>query len=148
MEKEIGLADNDSGCDPSWAVHYNSADVAKCQGHCFRLLGRRTIATERLLEASTTQSPGRVRIRCIAEAELALTYLDGPSPDLDAALDAGGRALDLASQITSTRVNDKLADLDTLLRAFPQSVAVREWRARATTAVDLRGASARPDPAR
>jgi hypothetical protein len=141
METAISRADGD-GDGPAWATHYNTADVAECQGNCFRLLGHKTMATERLIESCATQAPERARARSFAEAVLALTYLDGPRPDLDGALDAGGRALDLASQLTSTRVNEKIAELDASLRAFPQSVAVREWRARAATAVDLRAANA------
>lgn len=128
MERAIGQAEPGDG--PAWAAHYNEADVAECQGHCFLLLGRREAAIERLLHSRDTQSPDRTRTRTYAEADLALAYLHGPRINLEAALDAGWRALELASDVNSTRITGKLRELDTALAAHNQ-VAVREWRARA-----------------
>jgi hypothetical protein len=127
MENAIGKTDGD---DPTWAAHYNAGDVAECQGHCLRLLGKREAAIDRLLQSRVTQSPARTRTRAYAEADLALAYLQGPDADLEAALDAGWRALDLASDVNSTRITDKLRELDTAMATYDQ-VAVREWRASA-----------------
>jgi tetratricopeptide (TPR) repeat protein len=128
LEKTFSAPESDSG--PAWASHYNEADIIECHGHCFRLLRKSEQAIEYLVQSRVKQSPCRTRTRSYAEADLALAYLWGPRKDVDAALDAGGRALDLANQLTSTRITDKLHRLDTAFASFDH-VAVREWRARA-----------------
>jgi tetratricopeptide (TPR) repeat protein len=134
MAKEISRASPGDG--PTWAAHYNEADVAECQGHCFRLLGRREQAIEYLLQSRATQSQSRARTRSYAEADLAMAYLQPPDVDVEAALDASRRALDLASDVHSTRITIKFRELDAALAPFSQQVAVRELRAR--TASHLR----------
>ncbi|MEX5634671.1 transcriptional regulator [Parafrankia sp. FMc2] len=132
LERVIAREPGDA---PSWAGHYNPGDVAECQGHCFMLLGRAVIAEQRLLEARDLQGPARARTRAYAEADLALSYLRRPRPDLDAALEAGYRAVELAGSVSSTRITNKLTELDGAMAGFSTVVAAREWRARATGVV-------------
>jgi hypothetical protein len=115
------------GDGPLWAAHYNAGDVAECQGHCLLLLGRATAGERRLLAARDLQADTRARTRSYAEACLALSYLRRPAPDLEAALAAGYRAASFASGLTSTRVTEKLRELDRVIAQHP-TVAAREWR--------------------
>jgi hypothetical protein len=125
MEKAI--ARSAPGDGPAWAGHYNAGDVAECQGHCLLMLGRATAAERRLVEARGLQANTRTRSRSEAEASLAISYLRRSAPDLEAALAAGHRAATLASGLTSTRVTEKLRELDRMIAGYP-TVAAREWR--------------------
>ncbi|MCM3885687.1 transcriptional regulator [Frankia sp. R82] len=115
---------------PSWAGHYNLGDAAECRGHCLLLLDRAHDAETMLLQARELQRAARARTRSYAEADLALTRLRRSSPELEGALEAGDRALDVAGQVTSLRITTKLSELDEALSAH-STVAVREWRTRA-----------------
>ncbi|KDA41298.1 hypothetical protein BMG523Draft_03886 [Frankia sp. BMG5.23] len=128
MDRAIARSDGDDG--PSWAGHYNAGDVAECHGHCLLLLGRARPAETKLLEARSLQGAARARTRSYAEADLALAYLRRPTPDLEAALEAGYRAVAVAGQLSSSRVTEKLRELDRELDTHP-TVAVREWHERA-----------------
>jgi tetratricopeptide (TPR) repeat protein len=143
MEKAISAAEPGEG--PTWAAHYNDADVAECHGHCLLLLGRPEQAIAHLEQSRTRQSPDRARTRSYAEAGLAVAHLRRPDADVEAALDAGGRALDLASEVVSTRITDKLRELDTAFAAHDH-VCVRRWRTRAAGHFH-RQASAAANPA-
>lgn len=133
MESAIGDSTDEEA--PAWAGHYNAGDVAECQGHCLLLLGRPEAAERKLLEARELQRHARARTRSYAEADLALSYLRRPRPDLEAALDAGYRAVDLASQLSSGRVTTKLRELDKEVGRRFQTVATRQWRERARDVV-------------
>ncbi len=138
MDKAINKATADGG--PPWASHYNQADVAECHGHCLLLLKRPREAEKWLLEARRIQSGERTRTRSYAEADLALAYLRQPSSDVEAALDAGHRSVQLARHLESGRLARKLTELDTEIAGHSRIVAVREWRTEA--AALLRGPSA------
>ncbi|EFC80662.1 hypothetical protein [Parafrankia sp. EUN1f] len=132
MERVIS---REPGEAPSWAGHYNSGDVAECQGHCFMLLGKSTVAEQRLLEARYLQGEARARSRAYAEADLALSYLRRPRPDLEAAIEAGYQAVELAGSVSSTRITNKLTELDEAIAGFSKVVAAREWRSRVSDVV-------------
>ncbi|WP_250279262.1 transcriptional regulator [Frankia sp. Cppng1_Ct_nod] len=142
MEQEIDRAAPDDG--PAWASHYNEGDVAECKGHCLLLLGKARDAEPFLLESRIRQAPSRTRTRSYAEADLAISYLRRPSPDLDAALDAGHRAVELASQLDSARITEKLRELDKRLTVHDDVVAVRQWRAYTDPLIAKRGLRATP----
>jgi len=135
-----------AGDEPAWASHYNAGDVAECVGHCYMLLDRPEQATEHLLEARVLQVSSRARTRSYAEADLAIAYLRRRAPDLEAALDAGQRALDYAGPVSSVRVTDKLRELDTAFSSYNGSVTVQEWRTSAATIL-RRFPAAGPGPA-
>jgi hypothetical protein len=120
----------DDGAGPSWAGHYNAGDAAECRGHCLLLLGQAKEAEKMLIEARTLQGAARARTRSYAEADLALAYLRRPDAELEAALEAGYRAVSVAGQVSSQRIAKKLTELDDALGEHP-TVAVREWRERA-----------------
>jgi hypothetical protein len=122
-----------AGDEPAWAAHYNAGDVAECVGHCYLLLDKPEQAAQHLIEARSLQVSSRARTRSYAEADLALSYLRGRSPDLEAALDAGQRAIEYAGPLSSVRVTDKLRELDTAFTSYGASVTVQEWRASAAT---------------
>jgi hypothetical protein len=143
MEKAISAAEPGEG--PTWAAHYNDADAAACQGHCLLLLGKPEQAIAHLEQSQTKQSPGRARTRSYAEADLAVAHLRRRDADVEAALDAGDRALDLAREVVSARVTDKLRELDTAFAAYDH-VCVREWRTRAAGRFHRQGGAA-ADPA-
>jgi hypothetical protein len=146
MERAI---ERDSpGDEPAWASHYNAGDVAECVGHCYLLLDRPEQATEHLIEARGLQVSSRARTRSYAEADLAIAYLRGRSPDLEAALDAGQRAIDYAGPVPSVRVTDKLRELDTAFDPYSGSVTVQEWRTSAATVLRRFPSVGRPDTAR
>jgi hypothetical protein len=126
MEQAIDRGSD--GDEPAWAAHYNAGDVAECVGHCYLLLDRPADAAEHLLEARVLQDPSRARTRSFAEADLAIAYLRSNSPDLEAALDAGQRAVEFAGPVSSVRVTDKLRELDTAIAPYHRSDDVREWR--------------------
>nr|MDT0664093.1 hypothetical protein [Micromonospora sp. DSM 115978] len=111
------------------------ADVAECHGQCYRILGRPKAATSKLLEARRLQTPDRARTRTYAETGLALSYLHGG--DLDAALEAGSRALDLAKGVTSTRTSELFGELDATFATYDRSAGARQWRAAASAAAVL-----------
>ncbi|WP_307875133.1 transcriptional regulator [Frankia nepalensis] len=115
------------GDGPAWAGHYNAGDVAECQGRCFRLLGRPLQAEQRLVEGRTLQKASRVRTRCYAEADLALSYLQRQAPDLEGALEAANAAVGLASGLSSTRIAGKLRELDQAF-AGHRTIAAQRWR--------------------
>jgi hypothetical protein len=114
--------------EPAWAAHYNAGDVAECVGHCYLLLDRPEQAAEHLLEARVLQDANRARTRSYAEADLAIAYLRSHSPDLEAALDAGQRAVDYAGPVSSVRVTDKMRELDNAFAPYLGSTDVQEWR--------------------
>ncbi|WP_239335495.1 transcriptional regulator [Frankia sp. CiP3] len=126
MERELGRATPGDG--PLWAAHYDETDVAECKGHCFLLLGKAADAEPPLLASRSRQLASRTRTRSYAEADLALSYLSRPSPDVEAALDAASRAAELAGQLESARITDKLREVDRTLGRHNDVVAVREWR--------------------
>jgi hypothetical protein len=145
MERAIGRgADAD---EPAWAAHYNAGDVAECVGHCYLLLDRPERAAEHLVEARVLQDASRARTRSYAEADLAIAYLRSQSPDLEAALDAGQRAVEYAGPVSSVRVTDKLRELDSAFAPYRAASAdVQEWRADAAQIVDRFPTSRRPGP--
>nr|WP_322750173.1 MULTISPECIES: transcriptional regulator [unclassified Frankia] len=128
MEDELERAKPGDG--PQWASHYDEVDVAECKGHCFLLLGKAKAAEPLLLESRSRPPASRTRTRSYAEADLALSYLRQHGPDVEAALDAASRAIDLAGQLDSARITDKLREVDRRLSRHDDVVAVRELRAR------------------
>ncbi|WP_045876166.1 hypothetical protein [Pseudofrankia sp. DC12] len=135
MERAIGRgADAD---EPAWAAHYNAGDVAECVGHCYLLLDRPEQAAELLVEARVLQDSSRARTRSYAEADLAIAYLRSHSPDLEAALDAGQRAVKFAGPVSSVRVADKLRELDSAFAPYRSASSdVQEWHADVAPIVD------------
>ncbi|WP_261569944.1 transcriptional regulator [Frankia gtarii] len=119
----------DDGDGPPWAGHYNAGDAAECRGHCLLLLGRAREAENRLVQARELQGAARARTRSYAEADLALSRLLRPAPELEGALEAAHEAVSVAGQVSSQRIVKKLAELDGALGEHP-TVAVREWRER------------------
>jgi hypothetical protein len=144
MERAIGRGA--SGDEPAWAAHYNAGDVAECVGHCYLLLGRPEEAASHLVEARVLQDEGRARTRSYAEADLALAYLQCRAPDLDAAIDAGRRAVEYAGPVSSVRVTDKLRELDTAFTPYNGSADVQELRANVSPILRRFPAATRLDP--
>lgn len=144
MERAISRgADGD---EPAWAAHYNAGDVAECVGHCYLLLDRPEQAAEYLLEARVLQDATRARTRSYAEADLAIAFLRGRSPDLEAALDAGQRAVEYAGPLSSVRVTDKMRELDSAFAPYLGSTDVQEWRAGAASVLRRSPSATAPDP--
>jgi hypothetical protein len=134
------------GDEPAWAAHYNAGDVAECVGHCYLLLDRPEQATERLLDARGLQDDGRARTRAYAEADLAISYIRASSSDLEAALDAGHRAIEYAGPVSSARVAGKMRELDSAFKPFWGAAEVQHWRDGAAETLGRFSATARFDP--
>jgi hypothetical protein len=94
----------------------STGDLAQHQGRCHLLLGQPTRSEACLLDALAGHDPARRRARACVEAELAITYVDRASADLEAAVAAGTRALDLADRVDSGRVAERVRGLDRSLR--------------------------------
>jgi hypothetical protein len=129
MEQAIGRVA--SATEPTWMAHFNEADVAQHQGWCHLLLGQPVRSEACLLDALAGHDPARRRTRAYAEAELAITYVERRSADLEAAVAAGHRALDLAERVDSDRVAERVRALDRSLQPHDAVVAVSQWRRRA-----------------
>jgi hypothetical protein len=129
MEQAIGRVV--PGGEPAWMAYICEADLAQLHGFCHLLFGRPTRSEACLLDALAGHDPARRRARACIEAELALGYAQRTSADLEAAVAAGHRALDLADRVNSGRVAERVRTLDRSLQPHGAVVAVRQWRRRA-----------------
>jgi hypothetical protein len=97
-----------------------------------RLLGRHRQAEASLLEAIERETAARRRYVGCVQAMLGISYIARDETDLEAAVAAGHRALDLVGEVDSRRAVDRIRMLDhTIAPHAVASVAVREWRRRA-----------------
>lgn len=116
----LGKADKHAGDDPDWIDFYTHARLAADAVEIHRDLGLPAAAwrwnTEALTPTGTFARSHGLRLTV-----LACTHLQGQSPDLEAALDQGNRAVNVLARVASARATDYARDLlDRLQRWKPE----------------------------
>jgi hypothetical protein len=120
------------GDGPAWASWFGEADIASHRGWCLAMLGRHRQAEATLLEALQRETGQRRRYLGCVQAMLGISCATRGEADLEAAVAAGHRALDLVGGVGSRRAVDRVGALDQALAPHAaDSVAVRQWRQRA-----------------
>lgn len=130
---EQALADDDTETTPGWAAWFDPAEYRVTVGVCEFIAAE--YAPDRagnaitLIERGTADRPAeRVRSRAFDQIALARAHVRADQPE--AAATATTNALTLMGSITSTRVGDRLRELDDELAAAPSTSATKDSRAR------------------
>jgi hypothetical protein len=137
------FADVDVAAEPEWLHYFDAAELAGMAGHCYHVAATRTDRPERESLAGKAVSLLRsavegyddqyVRTRAVNLAGLAGSlFLTG---DIEAAVDAGHRAVDLLSGLTSTRGWDRISTLRRLAGPYQAEPSVAELDERITQAL-------------
>ncbi|MGH4019176.1 MAG: hypothetical protein ACRDT0_08055 [Pseudonocardiaceae bacterium] len=95
--------------EPPWTGFYTQAALAADLGRCLSNLGEPAQAVKLSTAALHDYEPWRVRGRCLAQTDLAITHLLGR--DLEQAAKFGRDALRTAAEVSSTRTLDRLRTL-------------------------------------
>ncbi|MGH4019529.1 MAG: hypothetical protein ACRDT0_09890 [Pseudonocardiaceae bacterium] len=95
--------------EPPWAGFYTQAALAADLGRCLSAIGEPAQAVKLSTAALHDYEPWRVRSRCLAQTDLAITHLLGR--DLEQAASRGRDALRTATEVSSTRTLDRLRTL-------------------------------------
>ncbi|MFH8789142.1 hypothetical protein [Streptomyces roseoverticillatus] len=110
------LADDRSEPVPSWAAWFDDAEYQVTAGVCESIAAthdpRHATRAIELIEAGTTQRPAE-RMRSRAFDHIALARAQVQAGQLEAADHTTATALDLLGRVNSTRVTDRLRELDT-----------------------------------
>ncbi|MFD9537766.1 transcriptional regulator [Streptomyces sp. NPDC060010] len=130
---EQALADDDPATTPGWAAWFDHAEFRVTAGVCEYEAAKH--APDRighaitLIEQGTAdRTTGRVRSRAFDQIALARAHVRAGQPEAAAA--TTDTALTLMGNITSTRVGDRLRELDAELAAAPGTSATADSRAR------------------
>ncbi|MEU6756004.1 transcriptional regulator [Streptomyces sp. NPDC046685] len=130
---EQALADDDPATTPRWAAWFDLAEFRVTAGVCEFIAAEH--APERagnaitLIEQGTADRPAeRVRSRAFDQIALARAHVRAGQPE--AAATTTATALTLMGTITSTRVGDRLRELDAELGTAPGTSATADSRAR------------------
>jgi hypothetical protein len=111
---------------PGWARWFDGAEYQVTVGVCEMLAARhdprRAPRAVEVIEAGTALRPAE-RTRSQAFDRIALARAHVRADDLEAADDAAAAALGLLGDVSSTRVTDRLAELDAELAALPSARA-------------------------
>ncbi len=127
--------------EPAWLGFYTEAELSADLGRCLRDAGEPEQGTRLIKQALDSYEPWRVRSRCFVQTDLATAHL--ASRDLEQAASLGRDAVRTASQVSSTRVLDRLRTLQRQIRPLRSSSPdVRELDERIT---DLTRTSNRRD---
>ncbi|MGW2370324.1 transcriptional regulator [Streptomyces sp. NPDC001667] len=130
-ERALGTADDAlaAGHDepvPSWAAWFDDAEYRVTAGVCESIAAthdpRRALRAIELITTGTAQRPAE-RVRSRAFDHIALARAQVQADQLEAADHTTSTALDLLGRVTSTRVTDRLRELDTELAATPATAA-------------------------
>ncbi|MFE5868796.1 hypothetical protein ACFQ6V_09100 [Streptomyces roseifaciens] len=140
--RAIGTADDALAADrgepaPSWARWFDDAEYQVTAGVCESIAAthdpRHATRAIELIGAGTTQRPAE-RVRSRAFDQIALARAQVQAGQLEAADHTITIALELLGRITSTRVTDRLRELDAELVNMPSGIAA-EARERIRTAL-------------
>lgn len=123
---------------PSWATWFDTAEYHVTIGVCEHIAAHhapsRTARAIEMIRTGTAQRPAeRTRSRAFDGIALSRAYLS--AGQLDAAAETSATALALLGQVTSTRVIDRLRELDHELAAAPPVPVVTETRERIRAAL-------------
>ncbi|MFE2528774.1 transcriptional regulator [Streptomyces sp. NPDC059382] len=129
---EQALADEDTTMTPGWAAWFDLAEFRVTAGVCeFEAAehapGRIGNAINLIAQGTTDRPSDRVRSRAFDQIALARAYVRADEPE--AASTATAAALNLMGTITSTRVGDRLRELDIELGTAPKVAATADSRA-------------------
>ncbi|MGI5526784.1 transcriptional regulator [Streptomyces syringium] len=140
--RAIGIADDALAADrsepvPSWAAWFDDAEYQITAGVCESIAAthnpRHATRAIELIKAGTAQRPAE-RIRSRAFDHIALARAQVQAHQLEAADHTTATALDLLGRVNSTRVTDRLRELDTEL-AVTGAKAATETRERIRAAI-------------
>ncbi|MGA4841219.1 hypothetical protein [Streptomyces sp. G45] len=134
-------ADREDGA-AAWTAWFDSAEYHVTVGVCEFIAAqhdpRRAPRAINLIQQGTAQRPTeRTRSRAFDHIALARAYVR--HEQLDAARDATSTALDLFGHVASSRVADRLRELDHELQAAPDSTLTVTTRNEIERALQTRG---------
>lgn len=130
--------------EPPSVNPYAEAQFAADLGRCLRDTGDSRQGIRQLRHALKSNGPGRLRSRCIIEADLAAAHLD--VREFEQAATVGRDAIRTATQVSSTRSLDRLRILQRQLRPLrADSVPLAELDDRITVLLG-RDRSRGPEP--
>lgn len=132
-EAETVFEHADRAHDPQWMGYFDEAYLAAITGHCFRALGKPTLA-EQAAHRSLEMTDGYQRGRLFNQLLLAGSHV--LARDVDQACTVGHQALDLAEQMSSARAVTYIDRLVRDLKPWRTDARVKELaeRARLVTA--------------
>ncbi|MEV7522184.1 tetratricopeptide repeat protein [Streptomyces sp. NPDC091371] len=97
-----------AGADPEWMSFFGEAELESLESRCWAALGEHARAARHARRAADLQDPHFARNVALYTAELAGDLARAGAPD-EAAW-AGGRVLDLLTEVNSTRIRAMLSD--------------------------------------
>lgn len=112
--------------DPPWNFHFNRAELEADIGHCFRDLEVTAEAAVRIGNAQRLHGSEWVRSRSFLRVSVATIRVQQNEPD--AAAHAGLSAIDAAHTIYSTRMVDRLKELQRRLEPHLRLASVQHFR--------------------
>lgn len=115
---------------PAWAGYFTTAHLAGTAIRCLRDLNRPQEAL-RHADQAMALADGSTRTRALHTALIATVYATGPAAEPEHASQLGHDALDLAAQLRSHRVTDRITELVQRLTAHRGTPAVDAFLHRA-----------------
>ncbi|MFE3288387.1 tetratricopeptide repeat protein, partial [Streptomyces sp. NPDC059233] len=97
-----------AGADPEWMSFFGEAELESLESRCWAALGEHARAARHARRAADLQDPHFARNVALYTAELAGDLARAGAPD-EAAW-AGGRVLDLLTEVHSTRIRAMLSE--------------------------------------
>ncbi|MGW6687748.1 tetratricopeptide repeat protein [Streptomyces sp. NPDC054961] len=97
----------EAGADPEWMSFFGEAELESLESRCWAALGEHARAARHARRAADLQDPHFARNVALYTAELADNLAHAGAPD--EASWAGGRVLDLLTEVQSTRIRSMLA---------------------------------------
>ncbi|MEU9144302.1 tetratricopeptide repeat protein [Streptomyces sp. NPDC048349] len=117
-----------AGADPEWMSFFGEAELESLEARCWATLGEHARAARHARRAADLQDPHFARNVALYTAELAGDLAHAGAPD-EAAW-AGGRVLDLLTEVQSTRVRSLLSETARTLVPHQRSPRVGAFLAR------------------
>ncbi|MFJ4774887.1 tetratricopeptide repeat protein [Streptomyces sp. NPDC088762] len=122
----------ETGADPEWMSFFGEAELEFLEARCWAALGEHARAARHARRAADLQDPHFARNVALYTAELADDLARAGAPD-EAAW-AGGRVLDLLTEVQSTRVRSMLSETARALVPHQRSPRVGAFLTRHATA--------------
>ncbi|THA37200.1 tetratricopeptide repeat protein [Streptomyces sp. A1547] len=121
-----------AGADPEWMSFFGEAELESLESRCWAALGEHARAARHARRAADLQDPHFARNVALYTAELADDLARAGAPD-EAAW-AGGRVLDLLTEVQSTRIRSMLSGTARTLVPHQRSPRVADFLTRHATA--------------